>query len=495
MIGSLAERIAEAMTGSDRAWPAEEIAREFLRLTRSGPGTDALVRGVLARDDRFRETSPGLWSIQLKPRIPILRAPFWLSQVESGTDPAAWRLHLRLRDRSQPSPANATLAPDQPEDWWQVRRSLPEARIAAYQPALLQRSIGWMERNHALEEWESIDLLSWTKIALHQEGVALSDLAAASRMPDLARRWGLGPIRADAQGSLDILSCVVDALEQRYPTWTEEDLAKARQEILEPREVDFSKFAFDRNDLQTIPAQSGVYRFRDGEGNLLYVGKAVSLVARVGSYFRSLPRERTKREDLLDLLRRFEIETCPSELEALILESRAIRTEQPRWNVQIEVQRPDRFPPDWRWPLVFVPPSNDRDRASVLILHGPDRGLLLRIPRDLSGAGVSEAEWLEPLVSEPFRSTLASDGMSRGARTPGIVGEAAPAYLDEEDRAIPFAHLQLHPQEVWLSLRYYARQRDQIGSCEGWSDVEQLWRRLRHLIEATAASSAPALAQ
>lgn len=480
MIGSLAERIAEAMASSDRAWSAEEIAREFLKLTRSGPATDALVRGVLTCDARFREVSPGVWSIERKPRVPILRTPFWLSQVESGADPAIWRLHLRLRDRSRSNPSGATLLPDQPNEWWSVRRSFPEARIAAYQPALLQRTIGWMERNHALEEWEAIDLLSWTKIALHEEGVALSELASASRMPDLARRWGLGPIRGDAQGSLDLLASVVDVLEQRYPAWTDDDLAAARQEILEPRAVDFSRFAFDRDDLEAIPAQSGVYRFRDAEDNLLYVGKAVSLAARVGSYFRSLPRERTRREDLLDLLRRFEIETCPSELEALILESRAIRTERPRWNVQIEVQRPDRFPPDWRWPLVFVPPSNDSDRASLLILHGPDRGVLLRVPRDLASAGVGEAPWLESLVSAEDRSPRAGDTSS--------------AYFVERDGAVPFSHLWLHPQEVWISLRYYARQRDRIGHCEGWADIAELWRRLRDLIGSPPAATTPALA-
>lgn len=476
MIGSLADRIATAMASSDRGWPAEEIARDFLKLTRSGPATNALVRGLLAPDDRFHETGAGVWSVQLKPRVPILQTPLWLSQVETGADPAIWRLHLRLRDRTQTRAASSTLTPGQPNDWWQIRRDHPNVRLAGYQPALLQRSIGWMERNHALREWESLDLLSWTKIALHQEGVPIPELAQASRMADLAQRWNLGPIRGDAEGALETLARVVEALGQRYPEWTDDDLSRVRREILEPRELDFSRFSFDRNDLDAVPAKSGVYRFRDAAGNLLYVGKAISLVSRVGSYFRSLPNERTKREDLLDALHRFEIETCPSELEALILESRAIRTEQPRWNVQIEVQRPDRFPPEWRWPLIFVPPANDPDRASLLILFGQDRGLLLRLPRDLAGAGVTDSRWLEPLLAR--YAEAGHDG--------GLVRDAP-----EDVRTLPFSHLPLQPQEVWLSLRYYARERDGIGACEGWGDLDQLWRRVRDLVETVPTTTSP----
>jgi hypothetical protein len=496
MIGSLADRIAAAMSESDRVWSAQEIARDFLKLTRSGPATDALVRGLLAPDRRFQEIAAG-WSVRIAPGVPLFQTPLWLAQVETGADPNIWRLHLRLRDRSQIRPAAYTLAPDRPSEWSQARRSVSGARLAAFQPALVQRSIGWMERTHAIGEWDSIDLLSWTKIALREEGVPADQLGQLARMPELARRWNLGPIRDGSEGALDILASVVDELEQRYPAWTEHDLSRARAEVLEPRPVDFSRFAFTRSDIDALPTGSGVYRFWDSAGRLLYAGKAASLHARVGSYFRSLPHERTKREELLDALDRFEVQTCPSELEALILESRAIRDENPRWNVQVAVHRPERFPPDWRWPLVFVPPSNDSNRATVLLVQGRDRGILLRLPRD-PGAwpGALDGRWLEPLCGSPETNGLQEtnpapepNGLQEtnpAPETNGLqgTGSAGPGNgAPVSDLELPFSHLWLHREEVWLSLRYYARQRDLVDSCDGWASSDELWQRLRALVE------------
>ena len=41
-----------------------------------------------------------------------------------------------------------------------------------------------------------------------------------------------------------------------------------------------------REQLKRLPAKPGVYLFRDGRGNVLYVGKAKSLRPRVRSYLR-----------------------------------------------------------------------------------------------------------------------------------------------------------------------------------------------------------------
>ena len=46
-----------------------------------------------------------------------------------------------------------------------------------------------------------------------------------------------------------------------------------------------------------IPTNPGVYRFRDGDGRVLYVGKAKNLRQRLSNYFAPLPslHERTRR--------------------------------------------------------------------------------------------------------------------------------------------------------------------------------------------------------
>ena len=40
-----------------------------------------------------------------------------------------------------------------------------------------------------------------------------------------------------------------------------------------------------QSELKALPAKPGVYLFRDGEGRVLYIGKAKSLRSRVRSYF------------------------------------------------------------------------------------------------------------------------------------------------------------------------------------------------------------------
>ena len=90
-----------------------------------------------------------------------------------------------------------------------------------------------------------------------------------------------------------------------------------------------------RAQARTLPREPGVYLFRDGEGDVLYVGKAKSLRARVSSYFGA---EAGRSVKLVRLVREIEgIETFPvrSEAEALLLEWNLIREFGPRFNIQL----------------------------------------------------------------------------------------------------------------------------------------------------------------
>ena len=90
-----------------------------------------------------------------------------------------------------------------------------------------------------------------------------------------------------------------------------------------------------RAQARALPREPGVYLFRDGEGDVLYVGKAKSLRARVSSYFGA---EAARSVKLIRLVREIEgIETFPvrSEAEALLLEWNLIREFGPRFNIQL----------------------------------------------------------------------------------------------------------------------------------------------------------------
>jgi DNA polymerase-3 subunit epsilon len=88
------------------------------------------------------------------------------------------------------------------------------------------------------------------------------------------------------------------------------------------------------------PQRPGVYLFRDVHDQVLYVGKARDLRARLRSYFRS-DRQRPAVEGALGALHRIEWRVLGSELEAALEELRLIRELRPPANARSA--RPDRY--------------------------------------------------------------------------------------------------------------------------------------------------------
>lgn len=87
--------------------------------------------------------------------------------------------------------------------------------------------------------------------------------------------------------------------------------------------------------LDHLPNRPGVYLFRDAGGEILYVGKAKSLRARVRSYFRSGSTGAVRTRELVRRVEGVETIVVGSEAEALILEANLIREHRPRFNVQL----------------------------------------------------------------------------------------------------------------------------------------------------------------
>ena len=88
------------------------------------------------------------------------------------------------------------------------------------------------------------------------------------------------------------------------------------------------------------PRRPGVYLFRDAHDQVLYVGRARDLRARLRSYFRS-ERQRPAVEAALGALARIEWRVTGSELEAALEELRLIRELRPPANARSV--RPDRY--------------------------------------------------------------------------------------------------------------------------------------------------------
>ena len=81
-----------------------------------------------------------------------------------------------------------------------------------------------------------------------------------------------------------------------------------------------------------LPERPGVYRFHDSRGDLLYVGKARNLRARVSSYAR-LHGHPTRIALMIRQVARIEFTTTTTEAEALLLEANLIKKLKPRFNI------------------------------------------------------------------------------------------------------------------------------------------------------------------
>lgn len=80
-----------------------------------------------------------------------------------------------------------------------------------------------------------------------------------------------------------------------------------------------------------LPEQPGVYIYRDAAGTVLYVGKAVSLRARVRSYFTGAQPDKV--QAMLAKAADLDFIVTASETEALILESNLIKEHRPHYNI------------------------------------------------------------------------------------------------------------------------------------------------------------------
>ena len=88
-----------------------------------------------------------------------------------------------------------------------------------------------------------------------------------------------------------------------------------------------------QENLKKLPDSPGVYMHKDKLGNVIYVGKAVSLKNRVRQYFQSSRHMDPKVRSMVENIAEFEYITAGSEMEALILECNLIKKYRPKYNV------------------------------------------------------------------------------------------------------------------------------------------------------------------
>ncbi len=106
-----------------------------------------------------------------------------------------------------------------------------------------------------------------------------------------------------------------------------------------------------------LPSRPGVYLFKDGEGNILYVGKAANLRHRVSSYFGAGQKLTPKGERMVSKVADLEYFVTTSEQEALILELNLIKRHHPHYNVRLK--------DDKSFPYLKIDPGEDWPRVHI----------------------------------------------------------------------------------------------------------------------------------
>ncbi len=87
-----------------------------------------------------------------------------------------------------------------------------------------------------------------------------------------------------------------------------------------------------REKVKTFPTTPGVYLMKDSLARVIYVGKAVNLRSRAGSYFTKQAEVDRRTADLVLEIADIDFIEAESEVDALLMEARLIKDIQPRFN-------------------------------------------------------------------------------------------------------------------------------------------------------------------
>jgi excinuclease ABC subunit C len=89
------------------------------------------------------------------------------------------------------------------------------------------------------------------------------------------------------------------------------------------------------NIIASLPNAPGIYKYYDGEKNLIYIGKAKSLKKRVSSYF-TKSHDSRRTEVMVSRIADIQFTLVDSEIDALLLENALIKKHQPKFNINLK---------------------------------------------------------------------------------------------------------------------------------------------------------------
>ena len=98
----------------------------------------------------------------------------------------------------------------------------------------------------------------------------------------------------------------------------------------------YNDFVDFKAKLKDVPENPGVYMMLDKDGEIIYVGKAKRLRARLRQYFYQSGNKTAKVMAMLEHVADFRYIICPSEVDALVTENNLIKKHTPKYNILLK---------------------------------------------------------------------------------------------------------------------------------------------------------------
>ncbi|WP_263786395.1 DEDD exonuclease domain-containing protein [Salinibacter grassmerensis] len=137
----------------------------------------------------------------------------------------------------------------------------------------------------------------------------------------------------DAEATSVVLRRFVSQLAFEHEVETVEALLRFQHKSYQTvREVPGHIESIRDEVLPDVPDEPGVYVMKNRSGTPLYIGKAKRLPDRLRSHFTAVESSGARKRKMLQKVRSVDWTTTATELEAILLESRRIKAEKPRYN-------------------------------------------------------------------------------------------------------------------------------------------------------------------
>lgn len=126
-----------------------------------------------------------------------------------------------------------------------------------------------------------------------------------------------------------------------------------------------------KEKIRNFPDSPGVYIMKDGSGEIIYIGKAISLKKRVYSYFSKALDNKT--EKLMSEVKNIAYRHTANAVEALILEANLVSRYMPKYNIKLKDDKSfaNIVITDEKYPRIVVARPTDKKKFKAKYMFGP----------------------------------------------------------------------------------------------------------------------------